>query len=443
MVGGRVVQRGPHAELLAVDGWYRSAHGRAQRIRRCPSPSPGADRLVCPGRRTGSRRGAGAPPAADDRIPRATAHPPSRGTDHPRRAARRRAGRLHERAAGGPGPDAPTGHWRWTRRPTGCSWASPTPVRASTRTTPTAPATAGSRSSNGAVWQNHHLMGFGTLNPEPAPGEYDWESLDRRMRLTEDTGARTVLTLCCAPDWMKGGTPARRLVAARGRPAARSLRRLRRARRCCRAAVSAGRAGAGVERAEGFLPHRPQPLGPGGLHRALQRGVPRGQSREPGRQGGRAVRRAQQPRRRPAARLGPARAVGGGRLPRARRRRPLARAQGRRRLRRRRRQHQDPRGHPAGEPTSGPASTPPSTGGCAPARTCRSGGPSSTRTCPTASRPARRARRAPPVDAGGGGRVRGDRRAGGAAGGARRPTRSPTPPCGPTAPSPAAAARRR
>ena len=60
---------------------------------------------------------------------------------------------------------------------------------------------------HGAVWQNHHLMGFGTLNPQPAPGEYDWESLDRRMRLTEDTGARTVLTLCCAPDWMKGGAP--------------------------------------------------------------------------------------------------------------------------------------------------------------------------------------------------------------------------------------------
>ena len=29
VVAGRVVQRGPHAELLAVDGWYRSAHGRA------------------------------------------------------------------------------------------------------------------------------------------------------------------------------------------------------------------------------------------------------------------------------------------------------------------------------------------------------------------------------------------------------------------------------
>jgi ATP-binding cassette subfamily C protein CydC len=28
VVGGRVVQRGPHAELLAVDGWYRSAHSQ-------------------------------------------------------------------------------------------------------------------------------------------------------------------------------------------------------------------------------------------------------------------------------------------------------------------------------------------------------------------------------------------------------------------------------
>jgi len=50
-------------------------------------------------------------------------------------------------------------------------------------------------------------MGFGTLNPEPAPGAYDWESLDRRMRLGDETGGRVMLTLCCAPDWMKGGAP--------------------------------------------------------------------------------------------------------------------------------------------------------------------------------------------------------------------------------------------
>jgi hypothetical protein len=56
-----------------------------------------------------------------------------------------------------------------------------------------------------AIWQNHHLMGFGTDNPEPEPGAYDWSTLDRRMKLTEETGQRSMLTLCCAPDWMKGG----------------------------------------------------------------------------------------------------------------------------------------------------------------------------------------------------------------------------------------------
>jgi len=60
-------------------------------------------------------------------------------------------------------------------------------------------------SADAAIWQNHHLMGFGTSNPEPEPGEYDWDTLDERMRLTEQTGQRTMLTLCCAPDWMKGG----------------------------------------------------------------------------------------------------------------------------------------------------------------------------------------------------------------------------------------------
>jgi hypothetical protein len=59
--------------------------------------------------------------------------------------------------------------------------------------------------ADSAIWQNHHLMGFGTDNPEPEPGEHDWDTLDARMQLTEQTGQRTVLTLCCAPDWMKGG----------------------------------------------------------------------------------------------------------------------------------------------------------------------------------------------------------------------------------------------
>lgn len=61
----------------------------------------------------------------------------------------------------------------------------------------------------GRTWQNQHLMGFGALNPEPSPGVYDWASLDGRMALIRATGGQTVLTACCAPDWMKGGQAGR------------------------------------------------------------------------------------------------------------------------------------------------------------------------------------------------------------------------------------------
>ncbi len=55
--------------------------------------------------------------------------------------------------------------------------------------------------------QNQHIMGFGVGNPEPAPGSFDWSRLDERMDLIERTGGTPVITLCCAPDWMKGGAP--------------------------------------------------------------------------------------------------------------------------------------------------------------------------------------------------------------------------------------------
>lgn len=57
--------------------------------------------------------------------------------------------------------------------------------------------------------QNQHLMGWGADNPEPSPGRYAFDDLDRRLALTRRTGGTPVLTLCCAPDWMKGGTPGR------------------------------------------------------------------------------------------------------------------------------------------------------------------------------------------------------------------------------------------
>lgn len=56
-----------------------------------------------------------------------------------------------------------------------------------------------------SVAQNQHIMGWGAENPEPAPGTYDFDSLDRRMDFIRRSGGVPVITLCCAPDWMKGG----------------------------------------------------------------------------------------------------------------------------------------------------------------------------------------------------------------------------------------------
>lgn len=53
--------------------------------------------------------------------------------------------------------------------------------------------------------QDQAIMGWGADNPEPSPGRYDFTSLDSRIALIRSTGGTPVLTLCCAPDWMKGG----------------------------------------------------------------------------------------------------------------------------------------------------------------------------------------------------------------------------------------------
>lgn len=52
-------------------------------------------------------------------------------------------------------------------------------------------------------FQNQHIMGWGALNPEPTPGVYDWETLDYRIQLIRDSGGEPVITLCCAPGWMR------------------------------------------------------------------------------------------------------------------------------------------------------------------------------------------------------------------------------------------------
>ncbi len=55
--------------------------------------------------------------------------------------------------------------------------------------------------------QIQHIMGWGAGNPEPVEGRYDFEEMDRRIDFVRATGGTPVVTLCCAPDWMKGGRP--------------------------------------------------------------------------------------------------------------------------------------------------------------------------------------------------------------------------------------------
>ncbi|MCC2273988.1 xylan 1,4-beta-xylosidase [Streptomyces sp. ET3-23] len=71
--------------------------------------------------------------------------------------------------------------------------------------TPDAVGRAGALLSAQPLPQNQHIMGWGAENPEPAPGHHDFQALDERVALMRATGAIPVLTLCGAPDWMKGG----------------------------------------------------------------------------------------------------------------------------------------------------------------------------------------------------------------------------------------------
>jgi hypothetical protein len=57
--------------------------------------------------------------------------------------------------------------------------------------------------------QAQAIMGWGTDNPEPANGEFNFASLDKRIQLIRDTHGTPVITLCCSPDWMKGGAQGR------------------------------------------------------------------------------------------------------------------------------------------------------------------------------------------------------------------------------------------
>lgn len=66
--------------------------------------------------------------------------------------------------------------------------------------------TSASRLINGvARFQNAHILGWGAGNPEPRPGVYQWADLDKRMAMIRAAHATPIITLCGAPDWMKGG----------------------------------------------------------------------------------------------------------------------------------------------------------------------------------------------------------------------------------------------
>ncbi|WP_246079915.1 GH39 family glycosyl hydrolase [Nonomuraea mesophila] len=57
--------------------------------------------------------------------------------------------------------------------------------------------------------QNQHIMGWGVGNPEPSPGQFNFRDLDRRLTFMASSRGVPVITLCCAPDWMKGGKAGR------------------------------------------------------------------------------------------------------------------------------------------------------------------------------------------------------------------------------------------
>lgn len=98
--------------------------------------------------------------------------------------------------------------WGWTRQPAPLSLGVTHTRYSLARSDPAEARARGTAVLRGAgVWQAQHLMGFGALNPEPAPGVYDWSSLDDRMALIRETGGTTVFTAAGAPDWMKGGAP--------------------------------------------------------------------------------------------------------------------------------------------------------------------------------------------------------------------------------------------
>jgi hypothetical protein len=49
------------------------------------------------------------------------------------------------------------------------------------------------------------IMGWGEGNPEVSPGVYNFSGIARQLAFVQAAGGVPVITLCAAPDWMKGG----------------------------------------------------------------------------------------------------------------------------------------------------------------------------------------------------------------------------------------------
>lgn len=74
---------------------------------------------------------------------------------------------------------------------------------------PEAIASMAAQLSTRPIPQVQSIMGWGVGNPEPARGVFDFTDLDERMGFIRRSGGIPVITLCCAPDWMKGGEEGR------------------------------------------------------------------------------------------------------------------------------------------------------------------------------------------------------------------------------------------
>ena len=72
--------------------------------------------------------------------------------------------------------------------------------------------------SSALSYENIPIMGWGSPDPEPTPGHYNWNTLDKRIQFIESTGTTPMITLCCAPGWMRSPSQANDFKYLAARP---------------------------------------------------------------------------------------------------------------------------------------------------------------------------------------------------------------------------------